>query len=100
MIKVTLKLKDMQFRKNYLKTENTYKLLKAVQNNQTLPFKIRFLASLKISKFRNSSKSKMVNRCIITNRGRAVYRPFNLSRHELKRLATNGEIFGVKKSSW
>ena len=100
MIKITLKLKDQKFRKNYYKTENRYKLLRSIQNNQFLPFELRYLASLKITKFRNSSISKIVNRCIVTNRGRGVYRPFNLSRHELKRLALNGEISGVKKSSW
>ncbi len=100
MIKITLKLKDQKFRENFNKTENRYKLLKHIQSNQLLPFKIRYLASMKITKLRNSSISKMVNRCIVTNRGRGVYRPFNLSRHEIKRLAMNGELFGVKKASW
>ncbi len=100
MIKITLKIKDQKFRENYKKTERSYKLLKHIQNNQLLPFKIRYLATMKIVKFRNSSISKMVNRCIVTNRGRGVYRPFNLSRHEIKRLALNGEIPGVKKASW
>ena len=61
----------------------------------------RFEARLKLSKLpRNSSKSRIRNRCSLTGRPRAVYRKFGLSRIALRELASNGKLPGVVKSSW
>nr|AMD08055.1 ribosomal protein S14 [Euglena mutabilis] len=49
---------------------------------------------------RNSSKSRLRNRCIITGRGRGYYRMFGLSRHVLRNMSHYGLLPGVKKSSW
>ena len=99
-MKITLLTKDKKFRLNYYKNEKQYNCLKAIQNNQFVNFKIRQKKNLILAKFINHSKSKMVNRCIITNRGRSVYKPFNISRHQLKKLGFNGDIPGIRKSSW
>jgi small subunit ribosomal protein S14 len=49
---------------------------------------------------RNSSKSRIRNRCMITSRPRGYYRKIGLSRILLRDLAGRGEIPGMIKSSW
>jgi len=49
---------------------------------------------------RNSSKSRMRNRCALTGRPRGYYRRFGLSRNKLRELMMRGEVPGVVKASW
>lgn len=49
---------------------------------------------------RNSSPSRIKNRCNITGRGRGYLRDFGLSRIKFRELASEGEVPGVRKSSW
>jgi small subunit ribosomal protein S14 len=49
---------------------------------------------------RNSSPVRLVNRCMVTGRGRAVYRKFRLSRIAFRELAHAGQLPGVHKASW
>lgn len=48
----------------------------------------------------NSSKTRIRNRCILTGRARSVWRTFRVSRIQLRKLALEGVLIGVKKSSW
>lgn len=75
--------------------------LKAIISNQDLPQEERFQAVLKLAELpRNSSKTRIRNRCALSGRPRAHYRKFNLSRIALRDLASRGELPGVTKSSW
>jgi small subunit ribosomal protein S14 len=49
---------------------------------------------------RNSSPVRLKNRCVATGRGRGFLRDFGLSRIKFRELANDGEIPGVRKSSW
>ena len=49
---------------------------------------------------RNSSPVRLVSRCMVTGRGRAVYRKFRLSRIAFRELAHTGQLPGVHKASW
>lgn len=49
---------------------------------------------------KNSSPTRLKNRCGITGRGRGYLRDFGLSRIKFRELASVGEIPGVRKSSW
>lgn len=49
---------------------------------------------------KNASPVRLKNRCQFTGRGRAFYRKFGISRIVLREMALNGELPGVKKSSW
>lgn len=49
---------------------------------------------------RDSSPTRVRNRCALTGRPRAYYRKFGLSRIALRDLARRGELPGVTKSSW
>lgn len=75
--------------------------LKAVIYNRDLPAEERFQATLKLAELpRNSSKTRVRNRCALTGRPRGHHRRFNLSRVALRELASCGELPGVTKSSW
>jgi len=49
---------------------------------------------------RNSSPARLKNRCSITSRGKGYLRDFGVSRIKFRELASEGEIPGVRKSSW
>lgn len=49
---------------------------------------------------RNSAKVRLRGRCLVTGRGRGVYRKFGLCRNMFRLLALEGKIPGVRKSSW
>ncbi len=75
--------------------------LKATISNKELPAEERFQAVLKLAELpRNSSKTRMRNRCALTGRPRGYHRKFNLSRIALRDLASRGELPGVTKASW
>jgi len=49
---------------------------------------------------RNSSPNRVRNRCVLTGRGRGVYRKYGLCRNQFRQLALEGKIPGIRKSSW
>ncbi len=75
--------------------------LKEIAKNEELPMEDRFKARLKLAKLpRNSSATRLHNRCQITGRPKAYYRKLKMSRIALRELASNGLIPGMVKSSW
>ena len=61
----------------------------------------RYLARLEMQKLpRNSSPTRMRNRCGITGRPRGTFRKFGLARNKIRELAFKGDIPGVIKASW
>jgi small subunit ribosomal protein S14 len=49
---------------------------------------------------RNSSPTRVRNRCIVTGKGKGVYRKFGLCRNQFRQLSLEGKIPGVRKASW
>ncbi len=75
--------------------------LKAVVLDKTKPMEERFAASLKLAELpRNSSATRIRNRCEMTGRPRGYYRKHKLSRIALRDLGSKGLIPGLVKSSW
>ena len=75
--------------------------LKAIANDKDAPPEERFAATLKLAELpRNSSKTRVRNRCRVTGRPRGYYRKFQMSRIALRDLASTAMIPGVTKSSW
>lgn len=75
--------------------------LKAIATDKELPPEDRFAARLKLAEMpRNSSATRLKNRCELTGRPRSYYRKFKLSRIALRELASLGQIPGMVKSSW
>jgi len=74
---------------------------KAIAMDKTKPMEERFAATLKLAELpRNSSATRIRNRCEITGRPRAYYRKHRLSRIALRELGSKGLIPGLLKSSW
>ena len=75
--------------------------LNDVINDQSKPMEERFKATLKLAELpRNSSATRLNNRCELTGRPRAYYRKLKLSRIMLRELGSFGQIPGMVKSSW
>lgn len=49
---------------------------------------------------RNSSPTRVRNRCFVTGRGRGVYRKYGLCRNMFRQMALEGKIPGIRKASW
>ena len=75
--------------------------LKAIADDRNGAPEERFEARLKLAELpRNSSPTRIRNRCALTGRPRGFYRKFKLSRIALRALASSGQVPGVVKSSW
>jgi small subunit ribosomal protein S14 len=72
--------------KNYRNTTNFTAKLEIHSKIQQLP--------------RNSSKTRIRNRCWKTGRPRGVFQDFGLSRHVVREMAHQCLLPGVTKSSW
>ena len=99
------KLSSINKNNRRIKMSNKYfnkrKKLKEIIMNKNLPLEERFKAQQKLSKMpRNSSKTRVVNRCQITGRPHGVYRKLKISRISLRKLSLEGKIPGMVKSSW
>jgi small subunit ribosomal protein S14 len=75
--------------------------LKAKAKDNKLPLEERFDARLKLAELpRNSSATRIRNRCEVTGRPRGYYRKLKMSRISLRDLGSHGLIPGLVKSSW
>ena len=75
--------------------------LKEMARDKSLPMEDRFAAALKLAELpRNSSSTRVRNRCAMTGRPRAYYRKLKMSRIALRDLGAKGMIPGLVKSSW
>jgi small subunit ribosomal protein S14 len=75
--------------------------LRAAALNEDLPLEERFAARLKLAQLpRNSSATRIRNRCELSGRPRGFYRKLKLSRIALRDLASKGQVPGMVKSSW
>ena len=88
-----IKLSDKYYKKR--------KSLKKIIMDKKISLEERFKAQQKLSKMpRNSSKTRVGNRCQITGRPHGVYRKLKISRIALRKLTLEGKIPGMVKSSW
>ena len=75
--------------------------LKAIANDKSLDVVERFEASVKLAQLpRNSSTTRVRNRCEVTGRPRAFYGKMQMSRIAVRELGSKGLIPGLLKSSW
>ena len=75
--------------------------LKKIAMDKTVTMEERFAATLKLAELpRNSSATRIRNRCEITGRPRAVYRKNKMSRIAMREYGSKGLIPGLVKSSW
>ena len=75
--------------------------LRAMARDKNLSMEERFAASCKLAQEpRDSARTRVRNRCMVTGRPRGYYRKLKMSRIALRDLASFGQIPGVVKSSW
>ena len=101
MAKKSMWAREAKRTKTVAKYANKRAELKAIINDRSKPMEERFAAQLKLANMpRNSSKTRVRNRCEITGRPRAFYRKMKICRNQLRELASQGMIPGMVKSSW
>jgi small subunit ribosomal protein S14 len=93
--------KDQKRRNLVSKNELKRLQYKTIITDLSIPKEIRYKYVSKLNKLsRNSCNVRIRNRCVITGRGRAVYRFCKLSRICFRELAAQGLIMGISKASW
>jgi Ribosomal protein S14 len=93
--------KNNRRRKMAKQFANRRSKLKEIARDKTLPMEERFAATLKLAELpRNSSATRIRNRCELSGRPRGYYRKHRLSRIALRDLGSKGLIPGLVKSSW
>jgi len=93
---------DIVKRKLTAKFENKRIILKSIIKNNNILKTTRWNASLKLTDFsyNNTSKTRIVNRCIITGRKGKFRSCYRFSRLVFLEFVRNGFINGVRKSTW
>ena len=99
------KLSSINKNNKRIKLSNKYfkkrQSLKKIIMDKKISLEERFKAQQKLSKLpRNSSRTRIMNRCQITGRPHGVYRKLKISRIALRKLGLEGKIPGMVKSSW
>ena len=77
------------------------KALKDILKSNDVTIEDKLAASEKLQKLpRDSSLSRVTNRCAITGRPKGFYRKFGLGRIKVREAAMRGDIPGLVKASW
>lgn len=72
-----------------------------IMNNLSLTDEERMSARAAMQSLpRDSSPTRLRNRCELTGRSRGVFRKFGLCRNKLREVAFRGEVPGMTKASW
>jgi len=75
--------------------------LKAVIDDATRSMEERMEARRKLEALpRDTSPSRLRNRCELTGRPRGTFRKFGLARGKIREAAMRGDIPGLVKASW
>ncbi len=75
--------------------------LKEIIRNPNASYEDKETAHLQLQKLpRDSSVTRIRNRCNITGRPHGYYRKFGLSRNKLREAVMRGDVPGVVKASW
>ncbi|MCG6867527.1 MAG: 30S ribosomal protein S14 [Gammaproteobacteria bacterium] len=75
--------------------------MKSIIGNPGTGYEERQAAVLALQKLpRNSSPTRMRNRCALSGRPRGYYRKFGLARNMLRKAAMKGDVPGLVMSSW
>lgn len=95
-------LEKDRFKREVVKTyEVSRRKLASISHNLELPMTERFQARLSLHLLpRDSSATRVRNRCVVSSRPRGVYRKFKVSRIVIREMVGKKLIPGLKKSSW
>lgn len=100
MAKLALINKQKKREKMVAQYAKKHDALKAKMSVNSTPEE-RQNAMLKMAKLpHNANKTRLHNRCSVTGRARGFSRMFGLCRQQLRTMASEGKLPGVRKSSW
>jgi small subunit ribosomal protein S14 len=92
---------DLKRRRVVESKKETRAKLSAIVSDKQATFEDRIAAVHKLADLpRNSSSTRVRNRCKLTGRARGYYRKFQVSRIALRELGNLGMIPGITKASW
>jgi small subunit ribosomal protein S14 len=96
-----LKKREVNHRNSFYSVEIEYRSLQSLVKNRRIPLKIRWEASLRLSKLMKSKSIVFLNnRCFLTGRKKSVQRFFNLSRLQIREHASDNKLPYIRKASW
>ena len=106
---LSTKIKDLKHRKLYQQIEyskliNKFVFINLLNKNKLFLNSNRHWILFKVLRkkilLKHRSKTKLVRRCVLTNRNRGTFQAFNLSRSILREYMSFGIIPGYKKAVW
>ena len=101
MAKKAIINRNLKRQKIVMKYQVARSALLSLLNDISKSYEEKLEARNKLQKLpRNSSSTRVRNRCELTGRARGYYRKFGLGRNKLRELAMSGRIPGITKASW
>ena len=92
--------RDRNLRLFFKKNEYKIKILKAIFEDLNLPKSFRYKLHFYInSLIKFASSVKIKNRCLITGRSKSVLKNIHISRLMFRKMVSEGNLPGIKKSS-
>jgi len=101
MAKKSMVARETKRKKLALKYDAKRKSLREIIRDPKSSFDQKEVAQLHLQKLpRDSSATRIRNRCGLTGRPHGYYRKFGLSRNKLREATMRGDVPGVVKASW
>ncbi len=101
MAKKSMIAREAKRAKLVSKYEAKRKALKEIIRDPNSSFEDKETALIQLQKLpRDSSRSRLRNRCKLTGRPHGYYRKFGLSRNKLREATMRGDVPGLSKASW
>lgn len=101
MAKKSMIAREVKRQKLVLKYSAKRQALKAVIVDPMASEEDKINAEMSLQKLpRDSSASRLRNRCNLTGRPHGFYRKFGLGRNKLRESVMRGDVPGVTKASW
>ena len=101
MAKTSMINRDIKRKKLVKKHAAKRTALKATIASTSASYDEKMEAVTKLMKLpRDSSPSRVRNRCELTGRSRGVYSKFGLGRNKLREATMRGDVPGLRKASW
>jgi len=101
MAKTSMINRDIKRKKLVKKFAAKRDELRKIVGSVTASYEEKMDAATKLQKMpRDSSPSRVRNRCELTGRSRGVYSKFGLGRNKLREATMRGDVPGLRKASW
>lgn len=101
MAKKSMIARENRRNKLVKKYQEKRRALKEIISDPDASFEAKENAHFQLQKLpRDSSPSRLRNRCNLTGRPHGYYRKFGLSRNKLRESTMRGDVPGLVKASW